>query len=167
MKRSLLWVMLLACGSIWSMQSSMAATSTDEAKIHQLLDNWVKAFRAHDLDAIMSMYAPGVVAFDIAPPLQYVGVDEYKKDYKEFLDQFEGPIEVEYRDLHIVAGKDVAFATGLERMMGTMKNGQKFDSWVRFTSGFQKIKGQWKDTHDHVSVPVDFDTGKALLELKP
>jgi ketosteroid isomerase-like protein len=132
-----------------------------------LLDRWAKALHARDLDAIMSMYDPGVVAYDLGPPLQYVGSGAYRKDYEQFLAQYTGPIEIEYRDLHIVAGNTVAFATGLERINGTMKSGEKSDMWVRFTSGFHKVKGKWLDVHDHVSLPVDFETGKAVLDLKP
>jgi hypothetical protein len=29
------------------------------------------------------------------------------------------------------------------------------------------MNGRWLAVHDHISVPVDFDTGKALLDLKP
>ena len=43
------------------------------------------------------------MAFDVVPPLQYAGFEAYKKDYQEFLDQFQGTIDVEYRDLNIVA----------------------------------------------------------------
>jgi len=167
MKARVFSIVLVALGAILTLPVTAAAASKDEAKIHRLLDDWAKAFHARNLDAIMAMYAPGVVAYDIVPPLQYVGIDAYRKDYQTFLDQFDGPIDVEYRDLHIVAGSDVGFATGLEHMSGKMKNGQPLDMWSRFTSGFQKINGQWKDVHDHVSVPVDFDTGKALMELKP
>ena len=39
------------------------AQSKDKAEIRQWLDQWAKAFRAHDLNAIMSMYAPDVVAY--------------------------------------------------------------------------------------------------------
>jgi ketosteroid isomerase-like protein len=75
----------------------------------------------------MSFYAPEVVAYDIVPPLQYVGANAYRKDYEQFLAQYEGPIEIEFRDMHIVAGDNVACATGLERISGTLKNGQKSD----------------------------------------
>jgi ketosteroid isomerase-like protein len=139
----------------------------DEAEIRQLLDNWAKAFRVHDIRAIMLMYAPEVVAYDIVPPLKYAGAEAYRKDYEEFLAQYDGPIEVEYSDLKIVVGGDVAFAYGLERLSGTMKIGQRSDIWVRFTSGFRKINGRWFDVHDHISVPVDLQTGKAALDLKP
>jgi ketosteroid isomerase-like protein len=115
----------------------------------------------------MALYAPGVVAYDIVPPLQYIGADAYRKDYEEFFAQYEGPIDIELRDLHIIAGDGVAFATSLQRISGTLKNGQKSDIWVRVTNGFRKINGRWLDTHDHVSVPVDLASGKAVLDLKP
>ena len=142
------------------------SSSQGEAEIRQLLDRWAKAFSAHDVSTIMSLYAPDVVAYDIVPPLQYVGKDAYRKDYEQFLAQYEGPLEVEYRDLRVVAGDDVAFAAGLERITGTIK-GQKSTVWARFTGGFRKINGTWLDVQDHISVPTDFETGKSLLELQP
>jgi hypothetical protein len=46
--------------------------SSNEAEIRELYDRWAKAFRVHDLDGIMSVYAPGdeVIGYDIVPPLQ-------------------------------------------------------------------------------------------------
>jgi ketosteroid isomerase-like protein len=61
----------------------------------------------------------------------------------------------------------VAFARGLERLSGTLKGGHKVDMWVRFTECYRKTKGHWLAIHDHVSVPADFDTGKAVMDLKP
>jgi len=141
----------------------------DEAEIRGLYERWAKAFRAHDVDAVMSVYAPGnaVVAYDLVPPLQYVGNDAYRKDYEEFLAQYEGPIDIEFRDLHIVAADGVGFIYGLERIRGTLKKGEKLDIWVRVTSGLRKIRGEWRIVHDHISVPADFETGKAMLALKP
>ncbi|PYT99057.1 MAG: DUF4440 domain-containing protein [Acidobacteria bacterium] len=152
---------------LWIPRARTAAS--DEAEIRQLLDRWAKAFRARDLNGIMSIYEPGqaLVAYDIVPPLQYSGFDAYKKDYQEFLDQFQGPIEVEYPDVKIFAGDTIAFSRGLERISGTMKNGQKSDIWVRFTECYRKTNGHWLAIHDHVSVPADLDSGKAVLNLKP
>jgi ketosteroid isomerase-like protein len=49
----------------------------------------------------MSVYASGdaLIAYDVVPPLQYKGRDAYRKDYKEFLNQYGGPIRVEFRDI--------------------------------------------------------------------
>jgi uncharacterized protein (TIGR02246 family) len=158
----------LACASLLSMPTAGTATN-DETEIRELLDRWAKAFRAKDLNAVMSIYEPGqeLVAYDIVPPLRYTGFDAYKKDYQEFFEQFQGLIDVEYRDVNIMAGDRVAFSRGLERVSGTMRNGQKFDSWVRFTQCYRKTKGHWRAVHDHISVPIDFDSGKAMLNLKP
>src|SRR5262249_47452295 len=144
------------------------ASSKDEAEIRGVYDRWAKAFRTHDIDGIMAVYAPGnaVVAYDFTPPLQYLGADAYRKDYEEFLAQYEGPIDTELHDLRIVAGGDVAFIHCLERISGTLKNGQKSEVWVRATSGLRKFNGKWLIVHDHISVPVNFETGKAVLDLK-
>lgn len=158
----------LACVSLLWMPMARTADN-DKAEIRQLLDRWAKAFRARDLKGIMSIYEPGqaLVAYDIVAPLQYTGFDAYKKDYQEFLDQFQGGIDIEYRDLSIIAGDSVAFSRGLERMSGTLKNGEKFDAWVRFTECYRKTNGHWLAIHDHISVPVDLNSGKAALDLKP
>ena len=149
-------------------ENATAAVS-DEAAIKALYDRWAKAFEARDIDGIMSIYASGdaILAYDIAPPLQYKGYDAYRKDYAEFLDQYDGPIHVEYRDMRVFCNGDVGFLHAIERMTGKLKNGLQSDLWVRATSGVRKINGKWLIVHDHISVPTDFESGKAMLDLKP
>lgn len=155
----------------WSQTASHPHTTVSKSKseIRALYDQWAKAFEARDIDGIMALYAPGnaIIAYDVVPPLQYKGWDAYRQDYLQFLDQYDGPVHVEYRDLRILSSGDVGFIHGLERFTGKMKNGQQSDLWLRVTSGVRKIHGKWLIVHDHVSVPVDFETGKAVLDLKP
>jgi uncharacterized protein (TIGR02246 family) len=143
--------------------------NNSEAEIREVYDRWAKAFEARDIDAIMSVYAPGdaVVAYDVVAPLQYKGLDAYRKDYLEFLGQYDGPVHVEYRDMRVFSSGDVGFVHALERFTGKMKNGQQSDFWLRATSGVVRMNGKWLIVHDHISVPIDFDTGKAVLDLKP
>jgi len=150
-------------------QAAEPSPASNEVQIRMLLDGWAKAFHDRDIKAIMAMYKPGteMVAYDVVPPLQYVGYDAYKKDYENFLSQYKGPITIEYRDMHIVASDTVAYAFGLEKMSGTLVNGEKSEMWVRFTSGFRKSNGSWLDVHDHISVPADLDHGKAMMSLTP
>ncbi|HXM94280.1 MAG TPA: nuclear transport factor 2 family protein [Candidatus Dormibacteraeota bacterium] len=161
-------ILTLACVSLLWIPGARTAAN-DEAAIRQLLDQWAKAFRAKDLDGIMAIYEPGqaLVSYDIVPPLQYTGFEAYKKDYQELLAQFQGAIDVEFRDLSILAGDRVAFSRGLERISGTLTSGQKFDVWLRFTECYRKTNGRWLAIHDHISVPADLDSGKAMLDLKP
>jgi len=165
-------VPLLLAAGVCSQTASRSHTTTankNEAEIRALYDQWAKVFEARDIDGIMALYAPGddTIAYDVVPPLQYKGRDAYRKDYLQFLDQYDGPVHVEYRDMRILCGSDVGFIHALERFTGKMKNGQQTDFWLRATSGVRKINGKWLIVHDHVSVPVDFDTGKAVLDLKP
>jgi len=156
-------------GGLFGWMPNAQTTENDEAEIRQLLDRWAKAIRARDLNGVMSIYEPGqaLVAYDIVAPMQYKGFDAYKKDYQEFLDQFQGGIDTEFRDVSILAGDRIAFSRGLERMQGTLKNGEKFDMWLRFTECYRKTNGHWLAIHDHISVPIDLTNGKALMDLQP
>lgn len=146
-----------------------ARTINNEAQIRQLLDRWTKALEARDVGALMSLYAPGdeVTAYDVTPPLRYQTRDAYEEAYQQFLGQFDTPLQIELRDVKIVAGNDVAFAYGLEKFSGTFKDGQKLAAWVRVTQCYQKIDGHWLAVHDHISAPVDMQTGKGALDLEP
>jgi len=115
----------------------------------------------------MALYADDIIAYDVVPPLQYVGKDAYRGDYQQFLSQYKGNLRVEVRDLHVGATGDLGYAAGLELISGTLKNGKKSDVWLRFTSLFRKSDGRWLDFQDHVSVPADIESGKAMLDLKP
>ena len=73
-------VRTLACVLLAWMPKARTSAN-DKAEIQQLLDRWAKAFRARDLNGIMSIYEPGetLVAFDVVPPLQYVGFETYQR----------------------------------------------------------------------------------------
>jgi uncharacterized protein (TIGR02246 family) len=139
----------------------------DEAQIRELIDRWLKALRAKDLDGIMSCYAPDILLFDLLPPLQYVGADAYRKNWAEWFPTFRGPIGYEIRDLSITTGDDVAFSHGLNRISGKRTDGEETDAWVRATVCYRKIHGKWMVAHEHVSVPFYMDSGKASVDLKP
>ena len=169
---TLLTLILIAFSSVTvnAQTKDAAQVIVDETAAKEIrgwLDRWTKAFTEQDANAIMALYADDVVAYDVVPPLQYVGKAAYRADYQQFLSQYEGDLHVEIRDLHVGATGDLGYAAGLERISGTLKNGQKSDVWLRFTSLFRKSGGRWLDFHDHVSVPADIESGKAMLNLKP
>jgi len=139
--------------------------STREAEIRELIADRAEAIRNKDVNAILSEYAPDVVMFNLAPPLQTKGAD--KKGLEMWLSGFQGAIGCEIRDLSISAGDDLAFCHYLYRITGTLKNGEAEDMWVRATLCFRKIQSKWVITHEHDSEPFDMHTFKALLDLKP
>jgi uncharacterized protein (TIGR02246 family) len=165
--------LLIACASFALLagcnQAGPVDQSNDNAKtqIATVFANWQKAFEAKDVNGVMVMYAPDVTAFDIVPPLQFKGADAYRKDYVAFFGQFDGPIRVDVPNMQVETGGDVALAYGLERITGKMKDGTPVDMWLRYTEGLKRIGGQWRVVHEHISVPVDMGTGKAVMDLKP
>ena len=136
-------------------------------EIRKLFDGWAKAFEAKDVNGVMAIYAPNVTAFDIVPPLQFRGAEAYRKDYADFFAQFSGPLHVETPDMHIEVNGDTAFAYGLERLTGQTTDGKPVDIWLRSSEGLKTIDGTWRVVHEHISVPTDMATGKAVMDLKP
>ncbi|WP_394845421.1 SgcJ/EcaC family oxidoreductase [Pendulispora brunnea] len=146
---------------------AMSNDKADEMRIRQIVDEWVGAFRDGNVDRVLTLHAPGIVSFDIVPPLRYVGREAYRKPWDAVFSTFERPIAMEIQDLTITVRDGIAFSHSLNRMVGTAKSGQKSDYWFRWTACYEKIDGQWLIVHDHSSAPTDFASGKASLELKP
>ena len=139
----------------------------NEAAIRELIERFARAFRVKDVDGCMSVFAREIVSYDILPPLQAVGAETFVTHWQEFFESYQGPIHVEFPDVSIAAGDDVAFSYCLHRIAGTLKSGHKTDFWLRWTAGWRKSNGKWLIVHEQVSVPVDLGSGKAMMDLKP
>ena len=147
--------------------TAQESRTKNEAAVRELTDDFVKAIRAKEIDGVMSVFAPDVVSFDLGPPLQHGGGEPFVRRWQELFESYQGPIDYEVRDLSITAGDDVAFSHSLNRISGTLKNGQKSERWLRWTACYHKIIGKWLVVHEQVSVPVDVPNGRAVLDLKP
>ena len=139
----------------------------EEADIRRRMESWCEAIRAMDLDGVTSHYARDIASFDVGPPLRHAGAQAKRNNWVGVFAMFQPPLDYEIRDLTITVGDDVAFGHSLNRISGTSKDGKKNDVWVRFTACFRKIDGDWLIVHDHVSVPLDPATGRALMNLEP
>jgi uncharacterized protein (TIGR02246 family) len=147
-----------------STEQSRAKNETD---IRLLIEKFVKAIRAKDIDGVMAVFAPEVISFDLGPPLRHGGGDAFRKRWQELFASYPNAIQYELRDLSVTVGDDVAFSHSLNRISGTLKNGQPSDRWLRWTAGYRKINGRWLIVHEQVSVPIDVRSGRAVLDLAP
>jgi len=139
-----------------------------EAQLIEIVEGINAAFREKDIEKIMSYYAKDVVAFDMMPPLEFNGVDSYRKAWQIGMDGMSetGPFEDAHRHFHISG--DLAVMHSLCHMTGTLKkNNQKIDSWARYTGVFENRGGKWLITHEQFSVPIDMESEKAMWNLKP
>jgi ketosteroid isomerase-like protein len=145
----------------------MPTQHADEASLRQHVDNIVEALRAKDLDALRRLYAPGVVSFDVEPPLQHVGIEAKLRNWAKVFTFF-ASVDYEVRDLALAVGDEVAFGHAFARVRGTLSDGTATTGmWVRVTYGFQKVGGAWTITHDQVSVPFDVTSGRGVADLQP
>jgi uncharacterized protein (TIGR02246 family) len=144
------------------------STATDQAEIQQLIDNWAQSVRAKDVNALMSNYAPDVLVFDLATPLQYKGAEAYRKNWEAWFPTFRGPVGYEVRDLNTVANDGIAFCYSFNRITGIRTDGEKTDLWVRATVCWRKADGRWRIVHEHQSVPFYMDGSyRAAIDLTP
>jgi ketosteroid isomerase-like protein len=162
-------VVVLLLVMLFPIAQHMRASSSDDAAIRALVQLMIVAFNAKDIDKIMSLYVTGndLVAFDVVPPRQYVGSDAYRKDWQEFLDLYSGTPTMEITDLTVGSSGDLGYSHQIVRLTGALKKGGNMDLTLRVSDVYRKHSGKWHILHEHASVPVDVETGKADLQSKP
>jgi ketosteroid isomerase-like protein len=141
--------------------------SDAEAAIRRIYETVVQALHDKDVTALQANTASDVLTFDLEPPLQSRGLDPAGE--QAWFDTWDGPIELEIRNLEITASDDVAFTTSLNRIGGVKADGGgRTEVWVRQTAGFVNRDGRWMMTHRHESAPFYMDGSvKAAIDLKP
>lgn len=139
-----------------------------EAAIRALEDSFVNAFNTGDIDAMMKHYTKDNFAlFDVVPRKQYLGADIYREAWEDMFTRFKGTPKIAITDLRITVDGNVGFGTSFQRVTGTNIQGHSIDRTVRVTNGYCKVGDNWLIAHEHVSVPVDFTTGKLVPTVKP
>ena len=56
----------------------------DEKKILQLIENWAKAVRERNIEAILAHHSMDIVMYDVPKPFQSTGIDAYRKTWDLF-----------------------------------------------------------------------------------
>ena len=140
--------------------------SGEEGQIQKILEAWADAFRKADIEALLNFYSPDVVAFDMMPPLSFIGKMAYENAWRTAAKSSQAPWIFRAQDRKIYVGGDIAFTHCLAECGGTM-DGKTQSGFVRLTQGFKKFGDKWLIVHDQYSVPIDMESGKALMDLKP
>jgi ketosteroid isomerase-like protein len=128
---------------------------TAREDVEAVLDRRVAACRVKDIDALMSLYDPDIVYYDIIPPHRFVGEEAVRRNFLRWFDEYEGGIELETDSLSVAVGGDVAFAHMLHPDGGTRRSGEDVEVWVRSTVCLQRTGSDWRITHEHISFPIN------------
>lgn len=129
---------------------------TAESQVKAVIEAWADAVRRHDLAGILARHEPDIVMFDVPPPLQSRGMDEYKKTWDLFFRYHKPSQAFDIEELAITAGEDVAFAVCIMRCGSGAVSGppEKRGFLFRLTVGLRNIDGHWRIAHEHHSVPA-------------
>ena len=128
---------------------------TAEGQIKAVIEAWAAAVRRHDLSGILAHHEPDIVMFDVPPPLQSRGMDEYRKTWDLFFRYHQPSQAFDIEELAITAGEDVAFAVAIMRCGSATFSGPPGEGGFlfRLTIGLRNIDGDWGIVHEHHSVP--------------
>jgi ketosteroid isomerase-like protein len=126
----------------------------DDNLIRQLIEDWAKAVREKNIDAILEHHSKDFVMYDVPEPFQSVGLDAYKKTWNTFFEWAKDFGVFDIKDLHIVCNDDVAFCYASMQCAGSFKDKEKELLNFRLTVGLKKINNQWMILHEHHSIPA-------------
>ena len=97
-----------------------------------------------------------MVMFDLPPPLQCRGIEEYKRTWDLMFRYHKPGAAFDFDELAVTAGHDVAFAAAIMRCgPDSSSNPADKDGFqFRLTVGLRKVGGNWRIAHEHHSVPA-------------
>jgi ketosteroid isomerase-like protein len=162
-------ILTIALSGVFVRVHAQTPAASDKDEIEALITAYSDAFNTRNVDGIMSCYARGkaLFVFDAVPPREYPSWDSYKRDWEGLLSAFPGPVKTTVSDIDITVVGPVAYGHDIQSSTFTRKDGSSLNAVVRVTDVFRKIKGKWLIVQEHVSFPVDLETGKADLLSTP
>ena len=128
--------------------------SRDEARIRDLVEGWARAVRSKDLPGVLRSHSPDMLMFDVPPPFQLRGIEEYEKSWSLFFSWAHDPVVFDIKEMNVTAGSDVAFVAAAMQCSGREASGEDIELDFRLTIGLRKIDDQWIIVHEHHSIPA-------------
>jgi ketosteroid isomerase-like protein len=136
-------------------------------EITDLLAARAAAVAAHDVEGVMRHVADDIISFDVGKPLVHTGGAEVRRRLEAWFAGYDGPIGFEFRDLTVRGEDNIAFSHALVHVSGQLKNADSVSMWVRSTICWMRRGERWMAVHEHMSDPMDFETGMARTDLEP
>lgn len=136
-------------------------------EIKDLVDQWIAATKSLNVDAIMSCYAPDVVAYDAISQFQFKGRDAYRKHWEACMEFMDASMVFEPHDLTVRSDGDLALAHFAMWCGQRDEKGEFQGSWMRGTVCCEKQGDAWKIVHEHYSCPFDPVSSQVITDAQP
>jgi ketosteroid isomerase-like protein len=145
-----------------STSSRVEAASPDEQAITGVEHKLAGATNAKDA---MKNYDPTdqVTILDMGgPQREHVGQKDVRADVEKGFSGMKD-IKVQFLELKVITDGTLGYARSIQRFTATGPDGKPVDVTFRQTDLLHKVDGQWKILEQHISVPIDMQTGKAEM----
>ena len=138
----------------------------DLQPIYDLFDGYKDAVYNRDANAFAALFVPGIFVFDMWMKWSHDGIGEWKEmatGWFESLGEERVVVTSEVQRAEISG--DMGYACAFVTFTAMSKDGVRLRSLQnRMTWVVRKTGDGWKVAHEHTSGPVDFETGKAMLQ---
>lgn len=125
---------------------------TDEQQIRELIESWVRAIRARDLEGVIAHHAEDIVMFDVPPPERGArGLSAYRATWPGFFEWIASGAVFEIVELDVAASTDVAYAFALLRCGSPEDLSALPEQRLRLSLGLVKRVDEWLVQHEHHS----------------
>ncbi|KAA0911205.1 SgcJ/EcaC family oxidoreductase [Pusillimonas sp. ANT_WB101] len=144
-----------------------AKTHSARAEIVACLDSWSEAVKTKNVEAVLALYLPDVVAFDAIQALQFKGIKAYGEHWEKCMAMCPLGMVFEASQREIQLDGNLAVVHELVHCGTVDEQGKEEAGWARKTASLRKVDGHWLIAHEHFSVPFDMLTGRVMNELDP
>ena len=150
---------------MWCFYSRVEAASSDEKAITGVEHKLAGATSARDAMKYYDL-ADQVTVLDMGgPQREHVGQKDVRADLEK---GFAGmkDIKIEFLELKVITDGKLGYARSIQRFSASGPDGKPVDITFREADLLHKVDGKWKILEQHISVPIDMATGKALMASK-
>ena len=140
-------------------------------EVHDILETYKNAVQEKDEEKLLSLYASDIHIYDCWGSWESKGIQSWKANVSEWfngLRKNDVRLEVAFTDVVIETVSTLAFVHCAVSYTGyQQQTAVKLQQTInRFTYGLRKTQDSWEIVHEHSSLPIDFETGKGMFDLK-
>ncbi len=136
-------------------------------EIDDFFTQYQEAVWRKDAAALIDLYDPAAVHFDMWDTGFFKGSAEWKKGIEDWLGSLgEERVKIQFEMVEMHRNENVAFGSALIQFEAHSPEGQILRAMKnRITLGFIRKGAGWKVVHQHISAPVSSENLTAILEL--
>ena len=136
-------------------------------EVQDVFKNYEDAVNEKDVEKFLLGYAPDVHLFDCWGKWEHNGIEQWKGAVMEWFSGVEEEgvqLRAELTNEVVKENEGLAHVHGAIKFAGLDEEGKELRSVTnRFSFMLEKVDGSWQITHEHSSLPISTEDGKAIF----